>query len=131
LNELNVYRYLDNLYGTMILSILSHSMNPCSEETSEQLRQRLSAAELEKRKMAAEMGKVSEENESNLHRLEELRARLAAEAQDREKLQKRFDGEYAVFLERRGDFNETMRLRCVFCPQENQVLWLPLPAGRI
>jgi hypothetical protein len=72
--------------------------------------------------MAAEMGKVSEENESNLRRLEELRARLAAEAQDREKLQKRFDGEYAVFLERKGDFNETMRLRCVFCPQENQVL---------
>jgi hypothetical protein len=75
--------------------------------------------------VAAEMGKVSEENESNLRRVEELRARLAAEAhahaQDREKLQKRFDGEYAVFLERRGDFNETMRLRCVFCPQENQV----------
>ncbi len=109
MSELNEYRYL------------VHSRNPCSEEASEQLRQRLSAAEFEKRKMAAEMGKVSEENESNVRRLEELRARLAAEAQDREKLQKRFDGEYAVFLERRGDFNEAMRLRCVFCPQENQV----------
>ena len=75
--------------------------------------------------MAAEMGKLCEENETNLRRLEELRGRHAAEsaahAKEREQLQKRFDGEYAVFLERRADFNESQRMRCVFCPQDNQV----------
>jgi hypothetical protein len=48
----------------------------CSEETSEDLRQRLTAADLEKRKMAAEIGKVSQENEANLRRINELQAVL-------------------------------------------------------
>lgn len=102
------------------MRLLSHL-----EESSEQLRYKLTAVEAEKKKMAAEIGKVNKENEEHVLRLEELRARLAdeglAHATEREKLQKRFDGEYAVFLERRAEFNESMRMRCVFCPQENQV----------
>jgi hypothetical protein len=95
------------------------------EESSEQLRHKLMAAETEKKRMATEMGKLNQENETNAVKLEELRKRLAAEAQthaqERDKLQKRFDAEYSVFLERRGEFNESVRMRCVFCPQENQV----------
>jgi hypothetical protein len=96
------------------------------EESSEQLRHKLMAAETEKKRMATEMAKLNQENETSALKLEELRTRLASEAQthaqERDKLQKRFDAEYAVFLERRrGEFNETLRLRCVFCPQENQV----------
>jgi len=89
------------------------------------MRHRLASAEAEKKRMAAEMAKLSHEHEANLTRFEELKSRLSneaqAHAQERDKLQKRFDADYSIFLERRGEFNESQRLRCVFCPQDNQV----------
>ena len=109
----------------MTLAVLIDFLTINLEENSEQLRHKLTAAETEKKRMAAEMGKLNTENEANLGRLEELKKRIVADAQahaqERGKLQKRFDADYAVFLGRKGEFNESLRLRCVFCPQENQV----------
>eukprot|EP00090_Calanus_glacialis_P004498 TRINITY_DN13368_c0_g1_i7.p1 TRINITY_DN13368_c0_g1~~TRINITY_DN13368_c0_g1_i7.p1 ORF type:complete len:1117 (-),score=406.66 TRINITY_DN13368_c0_g1_i7:107-3457(-) len=88
-----------------------------------EIKQKMAKKDSENRNLSSEVAKAAKQNEELVNKLESTKTKLDSELDRRTKelqLQKQnSDAEYAVFIKKREDFDETERIPCVFCPQEN------------
>lgn len=88
-----------------------------------EMKQKLAKKDAENRNLLFEISKVSKENEELECKFKSTQDKLdtALEKKKQEQIAQKhtFDAEYAVFVKKREDFEETEKIRCVFCPQEN------------
>jgi len=101
---------------------LESSLEKCKNELFE-LRQKLAKTDSENRNISSEVVKLGKQNDDLDSKLKTTQLRLSTELEKKnlgEIVQKqKFDAEYAVFVKKRENFDESEKIRCVFCPQEN------------
>jgi len=88
-----------------------------------EIKEKMAKTDSENRKMSFEVVKVTKQNEDLESKLKATQLMLNTEIEKKnhgEIAQKqKFDAEYAVFVKKRDNFDESEKIRCVFCPQEN------------
>jgi len=88
-----------------------------------EMKQKMAKTDSENRKTSFELVKLAQQNEDLESKLKDTQLRLNTEIETKthgEIVQKqKFDAEYAVFVKKRENFDESEKIRCVFCPQEN------------
>merc|ERR1719312_170786 len=101
---------------------LESSLEKCKNELYE-LKQKLAKTDSENRNISSEVVKLGKQNDDLDSKLKTTQLRLSTELEKKnlgEIVQKqKFDAEYAVFVKKRENFDESEKIRCVFCPQEN------------
>jgi len=88
-----------------------------------EIKQKMAKKDSENRNLSSEVSKAAKYNVELINKLNSTKMKLDTElekrSQDQLSQKQKFDAEYAVFVKKREDFDDTEKIRCVFCPQEN------------
>eukprot|EP00092_Neocalanus_flemingeri_P021157 GFUD01022931.1.p1 GENE.GFUD01022931.1~~GFUD01022931.1.p1 ORF type:complete len:1136 (-),score=340.84 GFUD01022931.1:94-3501(-) len=88
-----------------------------------ELKQKTAKKDSENRNLSSEVTKAAKQNDELVQKLNSTKSKLESELGknnlEQQTLKNKFDAEYAVFSKKREEFDDTEKIRCVFCPQEN------------
>jgi len=88
-----------------------------------EMKQKMAKKDSENRKLSSEVSKAAKQNDELVQKLSITKSNLDIELGKRneeEQVKKNnFDAEYTVFIKQMEEFDDTERIRCVFCPNEN------------
>jgi len=101
---------------------LENSLEENKNELYE-VKQNVAKKDSENRKLSFELKRMGEQNEELNGKLKCIQSRLNDELDEKKQehlaQKQKLNAEYAIFVKKREDFDDSEKIRCVFCPQEN------------